>query len=118
MYGQADGKPAADVPFQPYCMYDGKDIGVSIYKDTKFTVDALHSQAQWAKWDPTDLNGHPAVTAIDSGSTKARICDTMFDAGRGRIDVQVAANHPGDNSACDKSQEIAKQIAPRMPQKQ
>lgn len=112
------GQPISDVSWVNQCMYDGNDVGVTVYKDTRSNVEALHSQAQWAKWDPIDVAGHTGVTAINTEETKSRICETMFDSGNGRISVQVSANHPGDESSCPKSQEIAKQIAPRMPQKQ
>jgi len=42
----------------------------------------------------------------------------MFDAGRGLVDVIVTTNNPADQTQCQKSQEIAKQIAPAMPPKQ
>ena len=118
-YGIPDaGEPVTDLPWQPSCMYQNRNFGVTVYKDTKFTVDALHGQAQWAKWDPVNLNGRPGVTAVNSGETKSRLCETMFDSGRGRISIQFHMNHPGDESYCEKSQEIAKQIAPAMPPKQ
>ena len=118
-YGiQGPGTPVADVPFQPACQYQGQDYDLSVYKDTQFNVEAIHKQGQWAKWDPVSLNGRPAAVTIDAGSTRARLCDTMFDSGKGRVSVQFGTHHPGDNSFCEKSQEIAKQIEPRMPKKQ
>ena len=115
---QGPGDRVQDVSWSPGCMYDSDDLGITVSKDTQFSVDAIHGQSQWAKWEQTDINGRPAVTAINAGSTKARLCSTMFDAGKGRIEVQVGTNHPGDNSFCEKSQEVAKQIEPRMPKKQ
>ena len=112
------GEPDTALSFKPGCIYDGDDFGVSIYKDTHATVDAIKAQSQWVKWDQVNVNGRPAVTAVNAGSDQARVCTTMFDAGKGQIDVQARTNDPGDNSQCQKSQEIAKQIEPRMPKKQ
>lgn len=114
----ASGDPDKGLSWKPGCIYDGDNLGVSVYKDTHYTVDGIKTQSQWAKWDQADINGRPAVTAVNAASTQARLCSTMFDSGKGRIEVQVGTNNPGDNSQCDQSQKIAKQIEPRMPKKQ
>lgn len=118
-YGvNSPGQPRADVPFQPACDYQSDDFEVSFYKDTRYPVDAIHKQAQWAKWDPVDIDGRPGVSAINAGASHASACETMFDAGKGRVSIQVQTNNPGDQSFCQKSEDLARKIAPRMPQKQ
>ena len=112
------GQPENKLPWKPGCEYDSDELGLTVYKDTNFTVDRIKTQSQWVKWDQIDVNGRPAVTAVNGSSADARVCSTMFDSGRGRIEVMVGTNNPDNNSQCQKSQEIAKQIEPRMPKKQ
>ena len=118
-YGiEGPGTPVKDVPWAPGCMYQSSDLGLSVYADTKDTVESTHSHSQWAKWDNVDIVGRPGAVAVNGGSKNAHICNAMFDSGRGRINVQAETNKDGDSSECQKAQDVAKQVAPRMPPKQ
>ena len=112
------GSPQTDVSSEPGCYYDGDAMTVTTYKNLKDTVDSSSKKSNWAKFDRVDVNGRPGATAVSSGSTEAQICSTMFDAGKGMIRVSAHGKNAGDQSACDQSQKIAKQIEPRMPKKQ
>ena len=81
-------------------------------------MESSQTKPTWMKFDRADINGRPGGTGVVQGTAQARQCVTMFDAGRGLIDVQVSTKDPGDQSQCDQSQKIAKQIEPRMPKKQ
>lgn len=115
---EGPGSPEHDVSWSPGCYFQGDAISASVHTNFKETAESSQSKPVWAKFDRVDINGRPGATAITQGTTQARQCVTMFDAGRGLVDVQVSTQNPGDNSQCDQSQKIAKQIEPRMPKKQ
>lgn len=120
-YGiHAPGNPVKDVSWVPGCMYQSDDsiLGLSVYVDTKDTIEATHSHSQWAKWDDVDIAGRPGAVAVNAQSKTAHVCNAMFDAGQSRIDVQVETDKAGDSSECQKAEDVAKQIAPRVPPKQ
>jgi hypothetical protein len=93
-------------------------LTLAVHRNVAETTETSQKKPVWATFNRTDIAGRPGASAITKGSEHARACTTMFDAGRGMVDVIVTMNHPGDESQCEKSQEIAKQIAPAMPPKQ
>ena len=113
-----NGSPQSDVATEPGCYYSGRAMTVTTYKNVAETVESSATKPDWAKFDRFDLNGRPAATSVSAGSTQAQICSTMFDSGKGMIRVSAHMKRAGNEDACQKSQEIAKQIEPRMPKKQ
>ena len=112
------GAPDTQFSSEPGCAYRGSDVDVTTYKNMTTTVEAETGKPVYARFDKVDVNGRSGAVTVAQGSTRARICSTMFDAGKGMVRVSVRTKHPGDNSFCEKSQEVAKQIEPRMPKKQ
>jgi hypothetical protein len=116
----AQGKPQKRADVEPGCEYDSGIRGwkATIYRNATTTFDSYRSQPNWAKVDPVDVNGRPAVNAIDKQAVGAKVCTTIFSAGGGSIVVDAQPGDPRkatDASACDQGLKFAKQIEPNLP---
>jgi hypothetical protein len=99
----------------PNCAYRGQLIAANVYKSTTETVAVAEKKPVWAKFERTDVNGRTGATAISSGSTQARLCSVMFDAGGGMIRVAVREIRPGDLDECGEALKVAKLVEPNVP---
>lgn len=112
------GKPNTTLPWEPGCDYSrGDPITMTVYKNMRQTVVSAGKKPSWAMFKRIEVNGRSGAQAINEGSTQARICSTMFNAGKGLIEVSVSESElPDDLDECAKSTEIAKRIEPEMPE--
>jgi hypothetical protein len=108
--------PVVPIPGQPGCEYQGDALTVGVYKDPGDTVQSSQQKtAEWAQFNRVDINGRMGATGIGSGSTRARICDAMFNAGQGTIVVTAHETNPGNNNECADALKIAKLVEPNAP---
>ncbi|MEU5853384.1 DUF3558 family protein [Saccharopolyspora shandongensis] len=110
------GEPETGNSSEPGCYFPGDPISGTFYKNQEKTVAAYGAQqSTWAKFDPLQVDGRSAASAVANGSTQAGVCSTLFDTGGGVIILTVS--NKGDNAIdpCAKSLKIAEAIAPRMP---
>ncbi|WP_019855795.1 DUF3558 domain-containing protein [Actinopolyspora mortivallis] len=111
------GKNTELLPWVVGCDYSGDPISATLYRDTRNTVAASERKEVWAMFERTPVNGRPGATAITQGATQARICDVMFDAGNGMIQVQVSEPRLPDNvDECAEALKIAKKVEPKVPE--
>lgn len=114
---QLPGKPEEMLPWKPACKYEGDPVDATIIKNKRQTVSSSEEESNWAKFDRTKVNGRPGATAITKGSTQARICNVMFDAGQGLIQVQALEVGRFDEiDECAKGLELAKKVEPNVPE--
>lgn len=114
---EGPGTPNTALPWEPGCDYGGDPITATVYKNTRQTVESASKKPVWAMFQRVEVNERSAAQAITKGSTQARICSTMFNAGTGLIEVTVSESElPDDLDECAKSAEIAKRIEPRVPE--
>lgn len=112
---EGPGQPLNDAPSEPGCDYMGDVIGATVSKNQGKTVESYAKQANWAKFESTDVNGRVGASAVDKGATQARICSAMFNAGGGVIVVDVSETRPGNLDECGEALKIAKLIEPNVP---
>ncbi|NHD18833.1 DUF3558 domain-containing protein [Actinopolyspora sp. BKK1] len=111
------GEPTEDLPWSPGCYYSGEPIVATLFKDTRNTVSANAEKPNWVEFERLQINGRSGARAITKGTTKARLCNAMFNAGDGLIQVQVRETNPPDTlDECAKALEIAKKIEPTVPE--
>ncbi|MBA8823587.1 hypothetical protein FHX42_000916 [Saccharopolyspora lacisalsi] len=113
---EVTGEPRNELPWQPGCDFDGKPISATLIKNTRQTVSSAEKKTVWAKFERIQVNGRSGAQAITQGTTKARLCNVMFNAGKGTIQVQAhEISPPDDIDECAKALEIAKKIEPNVP---
>ncbi|MGJ7905158.1 DUF3558 family protein [Actinopolyspora sp. H202] len=114
---EVPGKPMDTLPWTPGCDYMGDPVGVTLVKNTRQTVASSKEKSTWASFDRTKVNGRAGATAITKGSTQAQICNVMFDAGQGMIQVRAQETGRSDEiDECAKALEIAKKVEPNVPE--
>ncbi|PRW65406.1 DUF3558 domain-containing protein [Actinopolyspora mortivallis] len=114
---QVPGKPTDGLPWTPACDYTGDPVGVTLVKNTRQTVASSEKKSTWASFDRITVNGRPGATAITKGSTQAQICNVLFDAGQGMIQVRAQESGRSDEiDECAKALEIAERIEPNVPE--
>ncbi|MDR7300569.1 DUF3558 family protein [Haloactinomyces albus] len=115
---EGPGSPNTTLPWEPGCDYSrGDPITATVYKNMRQTVESAAKKPSWAMFKRIEVNGRSGAQAITKGATQARICSTMFNAGKGLIEVSVSESElPDDLDECAKSTEIAKRIEPEMPE--
>ncbi len=80
-------------------------------------MDSAEKKDTWAQFERTEVNGRAAATAVTEGSTQAQICNVMFDAGQGLIQIQAQEAGRSDSlDECAKALEIAKKVEPNVPE--
>ncbi|MER6987813.1 DUF3558 domain-containing protein [Saccharopolyspora hirsuta] len=109
------GDPEDGDPSEPGCYFNGDKIAGIFYKNQEKTVESYGQQDNWAKYDRLEIDGRPAASAIDKGSTQARICSALFDAGGGVIKLTVTEKRDQGLDECGEAVKIAEAVAPRMP---
>ncbi|MGI8311194.1 DUF3558 domain-containing protein [Saccharopolyspora hattusasensis] len=109
------GEPDSNTSSEPGCYFNGERIAGIFYKNQEKTVESYGRQDNWAKFDRAEVDGRPAASAIDKGSTQARICSALFDAGGGVIILTVTEKRDQGLDECAEGLKIAEAIAPRMP---
>ncbi|WP_092927536.1 DUF3558 family protein [Actinopolyspora alba] len=111
------GEAMNSLPWRPGCGYQGEPVSVTLYKDKRNTVASNEQKSTWAEFEHLEVNGRSGARAITQGTTKARLCNVMFDAGQGLIQVQAREDRlPDDVDECAKALEIAKKIEPNVPE--
>ncbi|SDR00660.1 DUF3558 family protein [Actinopolyspora saharensis] len=111
------GEPNNDLPWRPGCGYEGDPISATLFKDTRNTVSSNAEKDVWAEFERLQVNGRSGARAITKGSTQARICNVMFNAGDGLIQVQASEDGLSDEiDECAKGLELAKKIEPTVPE--
>ncbi|NHD18949.1 DUF3558 domain-containing protein [Actinopolyspora sp. BKK1] len=111
------GELDEDLPWRPGCHYSGDPVAAKLSKDTRNTVSSNAEKSTWAEFERIQVNGRSGARAITKGSTQARICNVMFDAGDGLIQVQATESRlPESVDECAKALEIAKKVEPDMPE--
>ncbi|WP_092522507.1 DUF3558 domain-containing protein [Actinopolyspora saharensis] len=114
---QGPGEKADTLSWREGCNYDGDPASLTLLKDTRQTVDSAEKKDTWAKFERTEVNGRAAATAVTEGSTQAQICNVMFDAGQGLIQIQAQEAGRSDSlDECAKALEIAKKVEPNVPE--
>ncbi|MER7010379.1 DUF3558 domain-containing protein [Saccharopolyspora sp. NPDC000359] len=109
------GDPEGAGSSGPGCYFNGDKIAGIFYKNQEKTVESYGQQDNWAKFDRLEIDGRPAASAIDKGSTQARICSALFDSGGGLIKITVTEKRDQGIDECGEAVKIAETIAPRMP---
>ncbi|SDR00638.1 DUF3558 domain-containing protein [Actinopolyspora saharensis] len=111
------GEPTEDLPWSPGCYYEGDPITLTLFKDTRNTVSSNAEKSTWAEFERLQVNGRSGARTITKGATQARICNVMFDAGDGLIQVQATESRlPESVDECAKALEIAKKVEPNVPE--
>ncbi|NHD18832.1 DUF3558 domain-containing protein [Actinopolyspora sp. BKK1] len=111
------GEPNEDLPWRTGCGYEGDPISATLFKDTRNTVSSNAEKSNWVEFERLQINGRSGARAITKGTTKARLCNAMFNAGDGLIQVQVRETNPPDTlDECAKGLELAKKIEPTVPE--
>ncbi|NHD18948.1 MULTISPECIES: DUF3558 domain-containing protein [unclassified Actinopolyspora] len=111
------GEPTEDLPWSPGCYYSGEPISAALSKDTRNTVSSNAEKDVWAEFERIQVNGRSGARTITKGATQARICNVMFNAGDGLIQVQASEDRlPDEVDECAKGLEIAKKVEPDMPE--
>ncbi|WP_460327993.1 DUF3558 family protein [Actinopolyspora lacussalsi] len=114
---EVPGEPKDQLPWAPGCYYSGEPVSVRMEKNTRETVSSSEEKSVWVEFERLEVNGRTGARAINQGTTKARLCNVMFDAGQGLIQVQARENQlPDDVNECQKALEIAKKIEPNVPE--
>ncbi|MCA1227714.1 DUF3558 family protein [Saccharopolyspora sp. 6M] len=109
------GYPNDNISWEPGCDFDGDPFGYSVFKNQEMSVAKYETQAEWARYEHRELQGRAAANAIGTGSTKARVCTTLFDAGGGVLIVTASELNDGGRDRCAESWRLAELIAPRVP---
>lgn len=121
------GKPATVVPVrgETGCLYQnsthsstGPGSVLSIYVDPTNTVESEQKTGQWAfffRGGTNNINGRTGAAALEKGEENTGDCEVMFDAGQGRIDVDVSELFDPMPSSCDDAQSVAELIEPNTP---
>jgi uncharacterized protein DUF3558 len=113
---EGPGQPETGISSEPGCSFRGKPFTATFYKNQEKTVEAYGQQeGTWAKYDRLEIDGRPAASAIAEGSTQARICSALFDAGGGVIILTLSEFRDQGLDECGEALKIAEAIAPRMP---
>ncbi len=113
---EVTGESRNELPWQPGCDYDGKPISATLIKNTRQTVSSAGKNSTWKEFERVQVNGRSGARAITQGTTKARLCNVMFNAGQGTIQVQAhEIRLPDDIDECQQALEIAKKIEPNVP---
>ncbi|PRW62163.1 DUF3558 domain-containing protein [Actinopolyspora mortivallis] len=111
------GKSKSTLPWTSGCSYKGDPVRLSLVTNTRETVASAEQKDTWATFERTTVHDRAAATAITKGSTQARICEVMFDAGNGMIQVQVSEPRlPDDVDECAEALKIAKKVEPKVPE--
>ncbi|MEU6268747.1 DUF3558 domain-containing protein [Saccharopolyspora shandongensis] len=116
-YGfEAPGEPTSNTASEPGCRFNGRPFRATFYKNQEKTVESYgQQQGTWAKYDRLEVDGRPAASAVAEGSTQARICSALFDAGDGVIILTLSEFRDQGLDECAEGLKIAEAIAPRMP---
>ncbi|MER5389816.1 DUF3558 family protein [Saccharopolyspora sp. NPDC002686] len=110
------GEPTSIVPSQPGCAFKGEPFSITVFKNEEETVESLGRQeGTWAKFDRLEVDGRPAASGISSGSTRARICSAMFNAGGGVIILTVQEFRDQGLDECAEGLKVAEAVAPKLP---
>ncbi|MER6991458.1 DUF3558 domain-containing protein [Saccharopolyspora hirsuta] len=113
---EAPGEPDTGISSEPGCRFNGRPFRATFSKNQEKTVDSYGRQKDtWAKYDRLEIDGRPAASAIAEGSTQARLCSALFDAGGGVIIITVSEFRDQGLDECAEGVKIAEAIAPRMP---
>ncbi|PRW65415.1 DUF3558 domain-containing protein [Actinopolyspora mortivallis] len=114
---EAPGEPADTLPRKAGCNFGGDPVSVTLLKDERNTVSSNEQKSVWVEFERLGVNGRTGARAITQGTTKARLCNVMFEAGEGLIQVQARENQQSDDvDECRKALEIAKRIEPNVPE--
>ncbi|WP_245694116.1 DUF3558 family protein [Actinopolyspora mzabensis] len=114
---EAPGKPKSTLPWAPGCHYDGNPVALRLELNKRENVAAAEKKSTWAKFERVKVNGRSGARAIPQGATQARVCDVMFNAGKGMIQVRASEPRlPDDVDECQKALEIAKKVEPNVPE--
>ncbi|MER7010376.1 DUF3558 family protein [Saccharopolyspora sp. NPDC000359] len=112
---RAPGEPETGSSGEPACAFSGRPFGATFFKNQEMTVEKYSQQDTWAKFDRLEVDGRPAANTITKGSTQARLCSTMFDAGGGVITLTVQEFRDEGANVCAESVKVAEVIAPKLP---